>query len=579
MEIVNWIKRHVKRKNLKEPWLEFYSEKDKKIKFTDLTIYNYLKHTVGDDKELIALNYFGHKITYEELFSQIDKVAKSLLSLGVKEKDVVTICMPNMPEAVISFYAINKIGAIADMLHPLSAQSEIKNALNATKSRILLTVDFNYKKIEQIIDETHVYKTIVIPVNNSMPFVTSIGYYITRGKKLKNPFILKDNYMKWLDFIYVGSGYYGKNNCNMTKDDAALILHSGGTTGTPKGILISNFNFNAAAQQDAINVKEIKPKDKILTILPIFHGFGLGVCLHCPLCLKVETILVPEYNTKRFYSILKKEKPNVIAGVPTLWEALLNNKCFNKLDLSCLKYVISGGDQLPLPLESEMNNFLYNHNANIKITKGYGMTESVAATCFTFDGSNEPGSIGIPMIGNKFTICKPNSIDVLPLGVEGEICVNGPTVMMKYLNNKKETKQVLRAHKDGNIWLHTGDLGYINKNGVIYFTQRLKRVIVSSGFNIYPSQIEEIIEKHPKVLKCSVVPINHPHKIKAAKAYIILKDNGKATLVIKKEIKDLCELNLAKYAWPKEYEFVRELPKTLYGKVDYKALESENYER
>lgn len=579
MEIINWIKRHVIRKNLKEPWLEFYSEKDKKIKFTDLTIYNYLKHTVGDDKELIALNYFGHKITYEELFAQIDKVAKSLLSLGVREKDVVTICMPNMPEAVISFYAINKIGAVADMLHPLSAPAEIKNALNVTKSRILLTVDFNYKKIEQIIDETHVYKTIIVPINNSMPFVTSVGYYITRGIKLKNPLVLKDNYMKWLDFIYIGSSYYNKYHSTMTKSDAALILHSGGTTGTPKGILISNFNFNAAAQQDAINVKGIKPKDKILTILPIFHGFGLGVCLHCPLCLKVETILVPEYNTKRFYSILKKEKPNVIAGVPTLWEALLNNKCFSKLDLSSLKYVISGGDQLPLPLEAEMNNFLYTHNANIKITKGYGMTESIAATCFTFNGSNEPGSIGIPMIGNKFTVCKPNSTQVLPLGVEGEICVNGPTVMMKYLNNKKETKQVLRKHKDGKIWLHTGDLGYINKNGVIYFTQRLKRVIVSSGFNVYPSRIEEVIEKHPKVLKCCVVPINHPHKIKVAKAYIMLKDNEKITLVIKKEIKDLCEQNLAKYAWPKEYEYVSELPKTIYGKIDYKRLECDDYER
>ncbi|MDE6285297.1 MAG: AMP-binding protein [Bacilli bacterium] len=579
MEIINWLKRNFRKKIIKQPWLEYYSEKDKKIKFTNLTIYNYLKHTVGSDTELIALNYFGHKITYQELFKEIDKVSQSLQALGVKEKDVVTICTPNLPEAVIAFYATNKIGAIADMIHPLAAPQEIKKCLNETKSRILITVDFNYQKITSILAETLIYKTIIIPVNYSMPFILSCGYSLTKGLKNKVPFFLNENYLRWSDFLYLANGKKEEKEIKMTAQDTALILHSGGTTGTPKGIMISNFSFNAEAQQDAINVNQVQPGDKIVTILPIFHGFGACVCLHCPLCLKVETILVPEYNARHFARILKKDKPNVLAGVPTLWEGLLKNKYFEKIDLSSLKYVISGGDLLSLTLEEKMNKFLSQHHADITITKGYGMTESVAATSFTFKGINDPGSIGIPMVGNKFCICKPGTIEKVPFNIEGEICVNGPTLMQKYLNNKKETKNILKKHRDGKTWLHTGDLGYITEKGVIYFTQRLKRVIVSSGFNIYPSQIEQVIKSHPDVDKCCVIGMPHQYKMKVAKAYIVLKENMKVTNVIKKEIKEICEQNLAKYPIPKEYEYVKFLPTTLYGKIDYQMLEREANER
>lgn len=574
MKLIHLFKRIFKHRNIKEPWLEYYQEKDRTIKFTNHTIYHYLKHIVGADTELTALNYFGHKITYDELFKSINRVSNSLITLGVKPKDVVTICTPNIPEAIVAFYAINKIGAIVDMIHPLSSNTEIKRYLTESKSRILFLVDFNYSKIQTILKETHVYKTIIIPVSNSMPLLTSTVYELTKNFKIKKNYSFKDEYISWLDFINMGPNNRDFIEPKISSKDAALILHSGGTTGTPKGILISNYSFNAEAQQGAINVKNMLPQDKIVTILPIFHGFGLGVCLHCPLCLKVEVILVPEFNAKRFAKILKKEKPQVLAGVPTLWESITKNHNFKKIDLSCLKYVISGGDFLSLQLEEAMNQFLKKHRANIKITKGYGMTESVAATAFTFDGTNEPGSIGIPMIGNRFCICKPHTTVELSCGQIGEICVNGPTIMMKYLNNKKETRNVLKKHNDGKIWLHTGDLGYINKNGVIYFTHRLKRIIVSSGFNLYPSEIENIILTHPKVLKCCVIPISHPYKIHVAKALIILKENEKITSNIKQEIKLLCEKNLAKYSWPKAYEFVSEFPTTLYGKIDYKELEN-----
>ncbi|MEG1310312.1 MAG: AMP-binding protein [Bacilli bacterium] len=558
-----------------EPWLSYYSKEHKEIEFTDLTIFEYLKKCVGQDKDFIALNYFDTRISYNEFFDKIEQASKSLKVLGVKKGDVVSICMPNTPEAVIMFYAINNIGAVADMIHPLSSFSEIKHYLNESKSRILLLIDIAYERASQILDETLVYKTIIVSAADSMPPILGVGYRLTKGLKTKKPKLTDPEFITWNDFILKGISYNKETKTDANKEDLAIILHSGGTTGKPKGIMISNFNFNALAQQGGVNVIEARPKDKIVTILPIFHGFGLGVCVHCPLCLKVETILVPEFDVNRFYKMMKTYKPNVLAGVPTLWEAMLTNKKFEDLDLSNLKYVVSGGDYLTLSMEERMNNFLRTRGASISISKGYGMTESVAATAYTFDGTNEPGSIGIPMIGNSYCICNPDSIEELELGIEGEICVYGPTLMMGYLNNKSETDKVLIKHKDGKVWLHTGDIGYISPNGVIYFTQRLKRMIVSSGFNIYPNVIEEIISKHPSVFKCCCIGIPHPYKMHVPKVFIVLKENCKESSKIRKELKELCKKELALYSQPKEFEFRTELPKTLYGKVDFKKLEKE----
>lgn len=567
-----------KKKNKHAPWLDYYSKEDKKIKFTDKNIYEYLKYMVGEDKDFIALNYFGNRISYNTMFEKIEQTSRALRSLGVKQGDIVTICMPNTPEAVITFYACNNIGAVADMIHPLSSAVQVKRYLNESKSRILLLIDVAYDRVKDILCETSVYKTIIASAKDSMPLTMNIAYQITRGIKVKKPKFDQD-FITWRDFLLRGLTYNKPYINNMKSKDVAIILHSGGTTGYPKGIMISNYNFNAEAQQGSINVCEVRPKDKIITILPIFHGFGLCISIHCPLCLRVETILIPEFDNKRFHKIMKNYKPNVIAGVPTLWEAMLDNKKFDDVDLSSLKYMISGGDYLTIPMERKINNFLHTHNAKISISKGYGMTESVAASAYTFEGTNEPGSIGIPMIGNSFCICDPQTNEVLPFGMEGEICVNGPTVMIGYYNNKEETKKVLKKHKDGKTWLHTGDIGYITPDGIIYFTQRLKRMIVSSGFNVYPNMIEEVIEKHPDVKKCCVIGIPHPYKMEVPKAFITLNKKAKANSKLKKELKELCKQELAAYSIPKEYEFRDELPKTLYGKIDFKRLEKEELEK
>ena len=564
-----------KPKHKNEPWLDYYSREERSIKFTTKSIYNYMIDSVGDDTDFIALNYFDNRISYNEFFENINTCARSLRSFGVKEGDIVTICLPNMPEALYAFYACNKIGAIADMVHPLSSPEQIKFYLNENKSRFLFLIDFNYDKFKDVIDKTLVYKTILVSPKLSMPLGLSIGYSLTRGLTTKKPPLNDIDYMSWKDFMLRGVAYSKEFSADVKKDDTALILHSGGTTGTPKGIMISNYSFNALAQQSSVNVIDVRPKDKIVTILPIFHGFGLGVCIHTPLCLKVETILMPEYDANRFYKIWKNDKPNVILGVPTLWEGMMSNKKFDKVDMSQLKYIVSGGDYLSVSQETKINNFLHKHGAHINIAKGYGMTESVAATCYTFPGTNEPGSIGIPMVGNTYKICNPETGEEMKIGEEGEICVNGPTLMKGYLNNPKETKNILKRHKDGKIWLHTGDIGYIATNGIVYYTQRLKRMIIVSGFNVYPSMIEEVLESHPAIKKACVIGIPHPYKMHVPKAFIVLNDGYKDSSKLQKELKDLCKHELAVFSVPKEIEIRKELPKTLYNKVNYKELEKE----
>ena len=411
-----------------------------------------------------------------------------------------------MPEAIYAFYACNKIGAIADMVHPLSSPEQLKFYLNENKSRFLFLIDFNYDKFKDVIEESLVYKTILVSPKLSMPLRLSIGYTLTRTIGMKRPRLSDSDYMGWKDFMIKGVAYSKEFEADVKKDDTALILHSGGTTGTPKGIMISNYSFNALAQQSGVNVIDVRPKDKIVTILPIFHGFGLGVCVHTPLSLKVETILMPEYDANRFYKIWKNDKPHVILGVPTLWEGMMNNKKFDNVDMSQLKYIVSGGDYLSVAQETKINEFLHKHKAHVNICKGYGMTESVAATCYTFPGTNEPGSIGIPMVGNTYKIWDPETDKEKEIGEEREIIVNGPTLMSGYLNNPKETKQVLRKH-NGKLWLHTGDIGYISANGVVYYTQRLKRMIIVSGFNVYPSMIESVLESHSAIKKACVIGI------------------------------------------------------------------------
>ncbi|MGN1337150.1 MAG: class I adenylate-forming enzyme family protein [Candidatus Coprovivens sp.] len=559
-------------------WKKFYNKRHMEIDVPNQSIYEYLKERSIRWKNKDAIDYFGTKITYEELFKKIDVTASAFRSQGIRKGDVVTVLSANVPEALYCIYALNKIGAVANVVHPLSSENEIKEALQRYSTVMLVALDMTYSKIKNIIDETEVYKTIIISAKDSMNPLMKIGYEVTQGFKVEKP-KSSESYVFWKDFYKHGEKYEDRTKYTTKKDTPAIILHSGGTSGKPKGIVLSNGNFVAATIQSKIALPDLDKKDIILAIMPIFHGFGLSVSITDAFACGAKVVLIPTFKASEFDKLLTKHKPTVIVGVPTLFEALTTNERMKNVSLSQLKYVIAGGDTLNKTRVNKINDFLHEHGARTNLTQGFGMTEAVAAITFDLKSATKPGSVGIPWPGTYVQIVDIATGEEVPVGEDGEICICGPTVMLGYYNNEKETNEALRIHKDGNVWLHSGDIGCMDEDGYVYYKQRLKRMIVTSGYNVYPSQIEEVLETHPAVLDSSVIGIPHPYKVEVAKAYIALKAGYKETPELKNELIELCKKNLAAYSIPKEFEFRKSLPKTMLGKVDFRKLQQENIEK
>ena len=558
---------------VKTPWYSSYDGVREHLEYPDYSLYMLLEKSAKKRPKLTAYNYFGKCATYSELIDQIDAAAKAFLEIGVKPGEKVSICMPNTPEALISFYALNKIGAVANMIHPLSAQNEIKYYVNLTKSRFIVTIDLALNKINHIAKDTSLEKIIQVSVADSMPVAISVGYYVKKGRKIHNEKC--DIAIKWSDFIKEGRKNSSNTLFKPDKNDTAVILYSGGTSGFPKGIELTNLNFNALAMQGLEICHTIGEGDKILSIMPVFHGFGLGICIHTALYMGGVCIILPQFNANDFDKLLTRYKPNIIAGVPSLFEVMLKNKRMEGVDLSFLRCVISGGDSLSESLKLKVDKFLKDHGAKVEVREGYGLTECVTGSCMIPHNKYKGGSIGIPYPDTYYKIINSDTLEELPYNQDGEIVLSGPTVMKGYLDEPVETAETLKVHKDGRIWLHTGDLGCMDEDGFLYFKQRIKRMIISSGYNVYPQYVENVIDSVPEVLLSCVIGIDHPLKVQVAKAFIVLRDGVEPTDEIREKIKKACEENLAKYSWPFEYEFRKELPKTLVGKVAFKVLMDE----
>ncbi len=541
----------------------------------DFSMFGMLKVTANNQPDSLAYEYFGTKCTYRNLIKKIEEISGAYYALGVRKGDIVTIIMPNTPEAVISIYALNRIGAVANILHPLSAQEEIKNHINRVDSKVVMCVNICTEKLANIIDKTPVQKVIVASPAETMPAIMKTLYGLKMLKAFKYD-KADARYMSWSEFEAKSQSVAEYCPTGDENKEVAIILHSGGTTGTPKDIMLSNSNFNAFGIQAVLTLRDVKSGDKILAILPIFHGFGLGVCVHVSFCFGACSVLIPQFNAKQFASILKKHKPTMIFGVPTLYDALLKAKGTDKLDYSFLKYAVSGGDTLPEKLEKSVNDFLASHNSSIKICEGYGMTEGLAALCLSVGENYKSRTIGKPLVGTEMCIVEPGTTNVLPAGEDGELCVSGPTVMIGYRNNPEETENALRVHADGKTWLHTGDMAMIDADGFVHYKLRIKRMMITSGFNVYPTQIESVVEELDFVDKCVVVSIPHQYKKEVAKAYIVLKNGKEKNDATVEEIRAYCKKKLMHYSVPYKYEFVDVLPKTAYNKIDFMKLQKES---
>ncbi|MGN1334534.1 MAG: AMP-binding protein [Anaerovoracaceae bacterium] len=565
--------------NVKTPWIKNLGGVPAHLEYFQGSMYDKVAQIAVNYPDYIAYDFMGGKVKYKDFIKKVDECARALAAIGVKEGERVTICMPNAPQAVIMFYAINKIGAIANMVHPLSSEKEIEFYLKESASVVCITLDQFYGKFENIRGNVPLRSLIITSIKDVLSPIKKKGYYLAAGRKIKKV-PANAEIVWWEKFLKDGADYHGPFHVVRETDDPAVILYSGGTTGTTKGILLSNLNFNALSQQIIATNPMFKPGDKMLAVMPIFHGFGLGVCIHSMLANGGRCLLIPRFNPQSYAKLLKKHKPNFIAGVPTLYEALLRIKSLNGVDLSCLKGVFSGGDSLSIELKKRFDTFLKEHNATIPVREGYGTTECVTASCLTPSHWAKEGSIGLPFPDTFYKIVKPGTEEEVPYGVEGEICLAGPTVMMEYINNPEETASTLRRHADGLKWVHTGDLGMMDEDGFIYFRQRIKRMIVTSGYNVYPSQIENVLDAHEYVHMSCVIGVPDALKMQKVVAFVVLKPGIKVSEEEAREsIMEHCRKYVAKYAMPADIQFREDMPKTLVGKVAYRMLEEEELQK
>ena len=545
------------------------------LEYPEATMYQMVEQTAARYPDEPAYEFYNRKTSYTQFIRRIERAARAFLASGVRPGDAVTVCLPNIPQALDCFYALNRIGAVANMVHPLSAQNEITYYLNVSESRVIVTVDLFYEKVAAALENADRPVTILTcRIQDELPLHLRILYDIKKGREyLKYP---QSPHLLWSEFLKRGDGSIPLPDIGFEKYRTAVILYSGGTTGVPKGICLTDLNFNACAMQarEAIQ-EEFRTGFKMLSCMPLFHGFGLGINIHTVLIHGACCILMPTFNPDSYAKMLKNKRPNFIAGVPTIFEALLHMPQLDGLDMSFLLGMFCGGDSLSVELKKKIDSFLREHHARIQVREGYGLTECVTASCLTPKDSHREGSIGLPFPDTVYAIVKPGTAEFLPPRTEGEIILKGPTLMTGYLKHPEETAEALRILPDGDAWLYSGDLGFMDEDGYVYFRQRLKRLIITNGYNIYPGQLENIIDSCPEVAYSCVIGVKDPRRMQKVKAFIVPREGETPGEALKEKIMDQLRLHIARYALPREIEFRQELPKTLVGKVAYRLLEEE----
>ena len=557
----------------KKPWLRFYGATPATLRYPELSMYGAYHRMAGTVPSVSALVFMGRRMTHAELDRRIGEISRGLSAEGCHRGDHVLVCLPNEPQAVIVFYALNRLGAVPAMIHPLSAPAEIRGFAAQTNCTWAVTLDSFYPRFAEVKGQSPIRRTILCKVSDFMGPLLSLGYSLTEGRK--TPKIAPDpDIVSWKDLEKRSkTAPELKSPDPLSHTELSLFLFSGGTTATSKAIMLSSLSCNALATQTNAAGGPILPGDSMLSILPMFHGFGLAVGIHTMLLHGGTCILVPRFSPTGLAALVRKFKPGYLAGVPTLFDALSANAAFNKTDLSCFKGLFCGGDSLSPQTKERFEAVVRKNGGNAPLREGYGLTESVTANILMPRDTYKERSIGVPYPDMLAKVVRLGTTEELDPNTEGEICVTGPTLMLGYLDDPVETSVSLRRHGDGLVWLHTGDLGYMDQDGFFFFKMRMKRIIKSSGISVYPTQIEDVLNKHPAVRLSCVIGVHHPTKVQVPKGFVTLNEGWQASTELEKELIDLCRKELMPHSCPRCIEFRERLPMTLVGKVAYRSLE------
>jgi len=550
------------------------------VEYEKGSIYDAIRKAAMRFPYLIACEFMQKQTSYRDLLHHIDKAAEAFFALGIREGDTVLLCFPNCFSAVVSLYALNKLGAVVTPIHPLSQPYELEEYLKISNSNWVITLDLFVHHFAKLQSIRSLKGVVFRSLSVDMPFYLKPLYRFKKGKEVSQK-DLPDHFVAWKDSHHDLKPNHCTPNLEPKRDrtnELAVILFSGGTTGKPKGVMLANKNFNALAMQIGSRGHAHEVGGKMLGILPIFHGYGLGVCIHTFLFWGAQVILVPVFTPEKIGKLIRKKKPSFFPTVPRILDAVIQTKDFQKADLSCLKHINSGGDKLPERTRRQLKTLLETSGSMISIVEGYGLTETLSGCIAMPEGEYRPGSIGKPFPDMLVKIVHPGTIQEIPDMEDGEICVSGPSVMLGYLNDDQETAKVLKTHEDGRLWLHTGDIGYRDPEGYFYFKQRIKRMIKVSGMMVYPVQVEEVLNLHPDVAESCVIGIPDTQRGQKIKAVVALKESifQSAENEKKSELIHWCKDHLIPLRCPKEIDFLPELPRTKFGKIDFRALEKAN---
>lgn len=569
--------------SIDKPWQKYYSKEAITASIPELTAYQYMVSQNEDNLSTKAIMYYGKKISYKNYIDMIDETARRLYNLGVTEGEVVTVMSVANPELEVLFYALNKLGAVINLIDVRSDYKQIKKYLMEVKSSEVVVMDNFLPEFDKCMEDEDidniVENVITLSPYNSVLFPFNV---LAEKKSRKEDSTLyskideikkKNKYMTWNDLMSVHKYRYPRYP-RYKKNMVAALVHTGGTTGVPKTVKLSNENFNAMAiQYKSLNANYNKGDTFLNGIVP-FVAYGIVVTIHMPMCLGMTNIIAPILSPKEFTEFMIKYKPNHTITVPTYVEHFVHDRKADSMNWKCLKNLGIGGDYFPEQSEIYVNEFLKNHGSSSIAEKGYGMTENSSTAGVCLVGVNKINSLGIPLPLNTYGIFERGTDKELKYGEEGEICITGPTEMLGYLDNEEEEGKVIKIHSDGKKWIHSEDVGIIDEDGFLFFKGRYKRLIPHGGFKLYPSYIEGVIMKHPNIDNCCVISI--PDKVYGAspEAHVVIKKDSVSELKkLKEELIKLCQDKLPSYSQPEDFIFEEDLPLTSVGKVDYKKVE------
>ena len=557
-----------------KPWLKYYDQKYIEQTLPTVSAFEYVCQRNKNHLNDTALDYYGRKFTYADLIVNVKKTAAALRGVGVQKGDIITVVSVMTPEVIALFYAADMIGATLNLVDPRYSVEGIHEYIEEVDSHLLVCLNVVYERCRQAAKRTNVEKVIVLSPADSLPPVMAVGYKLTTPDKNK----YASNVIRWKQFIKGGEGQSTAAE-PYDPDHACVVVHTGGTTGSPKGVMLTDDCFNGIALQFQAYPKLFHRGQKLMNVMPPFIAYGFACGIHLPLVLGFTVIIIPNLDPAKLGSLVLKHKPEHMFGVPTHYQQLASDPKLRDKDLSFIINYAAGGDSLSRGAEQTVNDFLAAHGARYPIAKGYGMTEVSSAATVAAGLDNKPGSVGIPMVNTVVAAFEPGTDQELPIGQRGELCISGPCLMKGYYNKPEETAILLRRHPDGRVWAHTGDMGYLDEDGFVYLDSRIKRMIIRhDGFKVFPSMIENVVSRHPAVHQCSVVGCADKDHTQGRLpfVYIVLKSDttAKKKQVIR-ELERMCAEELPEYVQPVAYKFIPSMPMTPVGKVDYRQLEAD----